>query len=69
MLSSKQDSCLHLNLGRIFVSIAFDDGRYEQYDKYYPVLVEYGLKGTFYVVTERIGWKGVMGWDELDFLH
>ena len=51
------------------VSLAFDDGRDEQYSKFYPILNEYNLKATFYVITERIGWKGVMGWDELKALY
>lgn len=51
------------------VSLTFDDGREEQYSKFYPILDEYDLKATFYVVTERIGWKGVVGWDELKTLH
>ena len=52
-----------------FVSLTFDDGREEQYSKFYPILNEYNLKATFYVVTERIGWKGVMGWNELKTLY
>ncbi len=51
------------------VSLTFDDGREEQYSEFYPILDEYDLKATFYVVTERIGWKGVMGWDELKTLY
>lgn len=51
------------------VSLTFDDGREEQYSRFYPILDEYDLKATFYVVTERIGWGGVMGWDELKTLY
>jgi len=51
------------------VSIAFDDGREDQYNKFYPILDENDLKATFYIVTERINWKGLMGWDELKTLH
>lgn len=51
------------------VSLTFDDGREEQYTKFYPILDEYDLKATFYVVTQRINWKGVMSWDELKTLY
>lgn len=51
------------------ISLTFDDGREEQYSKLYPILDEYNLKATFYIVTERINWKGVMRWDELKTLH
>lgn len=51
------------------VSLTFDDGRREQYSKFYPILEKHELKATFYVVTERIGWKGIMGWDELRVIH
>jgi peptidoglycan/xylan/chitin deacetylase (PgdA/CDA1 family) len=69
MLSGKQYSSFIPKSNRNFVSITFDDGRYEQYNKFYPLLAKYDLKGTFYIVTERIGWKGVMDWDELSYLH
>jgi peptidoglycan/xylan/chitin deacetylase (PgdA/CDA1 family) len=52
-----------------FVSLTFDDGRQEQYSTYYPILDEYGLTATFYVVTERVGWKGVIGWDDVITLY
>ena len=51
------------------VSLTFDDGLEEQYNLFYPILNKYDLNATFYVVTNRIGWKGVMGWDELRTLH
>jgi len=51
------------------ISLTFDDGREEQYSKFYPILDEYDLKATFYIVTERINWKGVMRWDELKTLQ
>lgn len=51
------------------VSLTFDDGREEQYSKFYPILNEYDLKATFYVVTQRINWEGVMSWDELKTIH
>jgi len=58
-----------MRMGKSIVTLTFDDGREEQYSRFYPILDEYGLRATFYVVTERIGWKGVMGWDELKSLY
>jgi len=51
------------------VSLTFDDGREEQYSKFYPILNEYNLNATFYIVTQRINWRGVMSWDELKIIH
>jgi len=56
-------------MSKSLVSITFDDGREEQYRQFYPILNEYDLKATFYITTQRIGWKGVMGWDELKTLY
>ena len=58
-----------MRAGKSLVSLTFDDGREEQYSGFYPILDEYDLKATFYVVTQRINWKGVMGWDELKTLY
>lgn len=58
-----------MRTGKSLVSLTFDDGREEQYVRFYPILAEHDLKATFYVVTERIGWKGVMGWDELKTVY
>lgn len=54
---------------KTLVSLTFDDGREEQYSKFYPILSEYDLNATFYIVTQRINWKGVMSWDELKTIH
>ncbi|RLI98050.1 MAG: hypothetical protein DRO99_01685 [Candidatus Aenigmatarchaeota archaeon] len=51
------------------VSITFDDGNMEQYERYLPVLEMFGFKATFYITTSQIGMKGKMGWDELRGLH
>lgn len=54
---------------RSLVSLTFDDGREKQYTEFYPILDKHGMKATFYIATQRIGWKGVMGWDELKTLY
>lgn len=43
-----------------FVSLNFDDGWESAFTKAVPVLNSAGYKGTFYVVTEALGWDGFM---------
>lgn len=51
------------------VSVTFDDGNRIQYEKYFPILKQYGLTASFYVVTSLIGSPGKMNWDELAELY
>lgn len=37
------------------ISLTFDDGNADQYTNAFPVLQQYGMQGTFYVVTGFIG--------------
>jgi len=47
------------------VIITADDGYYNFYSNAYPVLKKYNLPATFFIVTNRIGEKGYLGWKEL----
>lgn len=38
------------------VALAFDDGLLDNYENVFPLLLEYGLKATFYVVPGYDGW-------------
>jgi peptidoglycan/xylan/chitin deacetylase (PgdA/CDA1 family) len=51
------------------VSIAFDDGYQNQYDYAFPVMQEYGVPGTFYVRTDKIGVSGYMTSTQLQALQ
>ena len=47
------------------ISIAFDDNYSNQYDYALPLLQQYGVVGTFYVRTDRIGISGYMTGEQL----
>jgi peptidoglycan/xylan/chitin deacetylase (PgdA/CDA1 family) len=48
------DSAVKADVGRGVISIAFDDGRQSQYDYAFPLLKEYGMHGTFYIISSEI---------------
>ena len=50
------------------IILTFDDGYTDNYEKAFPVLQEYGFKGTFFVVTEFIdaGREGYMNWEMIE---
>lgn len=47
------------------VAITADDGYYNFYENAYPVLKKYNLPATFFIVTDKIGVGGYLGWREL----
>ena len=51
------------------VTIAFDDGNQDQFDNAYPLLQQYGMNGTFYVITGFLGTSGYMTVPELQTLQ
>ncbi len=51
------------------VSIAFDDNYLNQFDYAFPLLQEYGIVGTFYVRTDKIGVSGYMTAEQLRSLQ
>lgn len=50
------------------IILTFDDGYTDNYEEAFPVLQEYGFKGTFFVVTEFIdaGREGYMNWEMIE---
>jgi len=48
------------------VAITFDDGYYNNYQYAYPVLKKYGIPATIFLIVDRIGKPGYMGWKELN---
>jgi len=48
------------------VAITFDDGYYNNYEYAYPVLKRYGIKATLFVIVDKIGQPGWVGWKELE---
>ena len=53
----------------VLISLTFDDGSEYQYNSFFPVLEKYNLKGTFYIVTNWIGQKGIQNWNHLAKLY
>lgn len=47
------------------VILTFDDGGLDNYTVAFPLLTEYGFKGTFFVITKTVGREGQMDWDQL----
>lgn len=49
------------------IVLTFDDGYSDNYDSAWPILRQYGFKGTFFVTTSSVG-PGMMNWNQLDDL-
>ena len=47
------------------VILTFDDGEMNNFIHALPVMQKLGLKAYFFVITERVGTVGYLGWDEL----
>jgi Predicted xylanase/chitin deacetylase len=47
------------------LNMDFDDSLISVYDKAFPVMEKYGLKGNIYVITSRVGTAGYMSWKQL----
>ncbi len=60
-------------VGQGIVTIAFDDGIQNLYDNAFPLLQQYGIHATFYIITSEIsnfsGDNGFMSIDELQTLQ
>ena len=48
------------------VILTFDDGEMNNFIHALPVLQQFQFKAYFFVITERVGTPGYLGWDELD---
>ncbi|MFQ5964192.1 MAG: polysaccharide deacetylase family protein [Candidatus Scalinduaceae bacterium] len=47
------------------IAITFDDGQISDYTIAFPAIIEREMKATFYIVTDFIGKKGWLNWDQL----
>jgi peptidoglycan/xylan/chitin deacetylase (PgdA/CDA1 family) len=47
------------------VALTFDDGEMNNFTNALPVLKQFGFSAYFFVILDRIGKAGYMGWDEL----
>lgn len=49
--------------------LTFDDGYLSDYDIVFPLLVERGIKATFFLITSKIGTPGHISWSQVDEMH
>ena len=47
------------------IILTFDDGYEDNYTDLLPILEEYGMKATIYVITNEIGQPGYLNWEQL----
>ena len=47
------------------VALTFDDGFESVYTQAYPVLRQYGMPATIFIVTDWVGTPGYMTWDQI----
>ncbi len=47
------------------IILSFDDGYEDNYDIVLPILEEHGMKAVVYMVTNRIGTRGYLSWDQM----
>lgn len=51
------------------VVLTFDDGYEDAYTSAFPLLTKYGMTGTFFIVTGRVGQPDYLTWDEIRQMH
>jgi peptidoglycan/xylan/chitin deacetylase (PgdA/CDA1 family) len=49
--------------------ITFDDGHISNHDLALPIMLECGLKATFFITAGRIGTDETMNWEQIRHLH
>jgi peptidoglycan/xylan/chitin deacetylase (PgdA/CDA1 family) len=47
------------------IIITFDDGEINNFEEAFPVLKKLGFRAYFFIIVNRIGLKGYMGWGEI----
>ena len=53
------------NLSSRSIVITFDDGAADNFNIAYPVLKKYNLRATFFIVTDSVGKKNNLTWDQI----
>jgi peptidoglycan/xylan/chitin deacetylase (PgdA/CDA1 family) len=56
------------NLPEKPIIIVFDDGYNSVWENAYPIMKNYGFKGVFGIITNRVGNSGYVGWVQLNTL-
>lgn len=50
------------------ISLTFDDGYVDFYNNVVPILIEFSLPATVFVITSKVGDEGYLNWNELNHL-
>ena len=50
------------------LALSFDDGHNSDFEIVLPLLQEYGVHGTFFVIPNYVGKKGYMSWEQIKAL-
>ncbi len=58
------EQLVDMSVGRT-VAITFDDGFLNNYFHAFPVLKEYGMPSTIFIITDRIGGDNYVTWDQI----
>lgn len=46
--------------------LTFDDGHSSDYEIVFPLLCEYGVSATFFLITDRVGEPGYLTWPQIE---
>lgn len=49
--------------------LTFDDGCLSDYEVVFPLLVERNIQATFFIITDKIGVPGHIGWSQIEEMH
>lgn len=60
----KEQKCLETKKIN-YIIISFDDGFMGNYEKAFPILLDNGLVGNFFLITGEIEKKGMMTWEQI----
>jgi len=47
------------------IAVTFDDGFENNYTSAYPILKKYNIPATIFIIVNRVGSPGFMGWEEI----
>ena len=47
------------------IALTFDDGYEDAYSTALPILQQYGMRGTFYIINSLVGQPGYMTWEQI----
>lgn len=61
----RDESINNVQRNKRYIALTFDDGYLGNYSNVFPILMEYGMRGNFFLITERIEREGMMTWHQI----